>query len=208
MLHPEALPPGTLPVLERLMSIPVLRDHALVGGTALALRYRHRLSVDLDLFGSRFEHDRIRDDLKKEFGASFQYEPGRGSSIGLFCFINGVKVDIVKYPHPRIADLEQHGPLRIYADADIAAMKVQALLGRGKKKDFWDLHTLLQQYGLKEIIGWHLAKYPDQLLAISIPAAITYFTDAEDSEDPISLQGQTWEGVKASIQKAVRDYLS
>mgnify|MGYP000856792111 CR=1 FL=1 len=208
MLHVEALPPGTLPVLERLMAMPILRDHALVGGTALALRYGHRLSVDLDLFGGTFDHDAIRDALKEEFGTSFHYEPGRGTAIGLFCFVGAVKVDIVKYPHARIAELERHGPVRMYADPDIAAMKIQALLGRGKKKDFWDLYTLLQHHDLSTIMGWHRAKYPDQMLAISIPSAVAYFTDAEDSEDPVSLQGQTWEGVKASIQKVVRDYLS
>jgi hypothetical protein len=190
------------------MDLPVLRDHALVGGTALALRYGHRISVDLDLFGSHFEHELIRDALKAEFSSSFVYEPGRGRSIGLFCFIDGVKVDIVKYPHARIGDIEQHGVVRMYGDMDIGAMKIQALLGRGKKKDFWDLYTLLQHHDIGEVIGWHGAKYPDQMLAISLPSAITFFTDAEDSEDPISLQGQTWEGVKASIQKAVRDYLS
>ena len=37
---------------------------------------------------------------------------------------------------------------------------------------------------------------------------MTYFDDAEDDEDPISLKGQTWESVKKNIQKKVRDYLS
>ncbi len=46
------------------------------------------------------------------------------------------------------------------------------------------------------------------MLAISIPNAITYFTDAEESEDPVSFKGQTWNSVKKRIQKAVRDYLS
>ena len=190
------------------MSMPVLEGHALVGGTALALRYGHRMSVDLDLFGSTYEHDLLKEALHHEFGSAFHYEPGRGRAIGLFCYVDGVKVDIVKYPHARISAIEQHGAIRMYADEDIGAMKIQALLGRGKKKDFWDLHTLLQHHDLNKIMDWHRTKYPDQLLAISIPSAITYFTDAEDSEDPISLQGQTWEGVKASIQRSVRDYLS
>ncbi len=54
---------------------------------------------------------------------------------------------------------------------------------------------------------WHKEKFPSQMLAISIPSALTYFTDAEDSEDPVSLQDQTWEKVKDSISKAVCDYL-
>lgn len=207
MLHTETLPTGALPVLKRLMGMPMLEGYALVGGTALALRHGHRMSVDLDLFGGPFEHDRIKDALHQEFGQAFHYEPGRGKAIGLFCYIDGVKVAIVQYPHKRIAAVEHTGMIRMYADEDIAAMKIQTLLGRGRKKDFWDLQTLLEHYDLGAIMDWHRTKYPGQMLAISIPSAITYFTDAEDSEDPISLQGQTWEGVKETIRKAVRDYL-
>jgi len=46
------------------------------------------------------------------------------------------------------------------------------------------------------------------MFAISIPHAITYFVDADETEAPVSYKNQTWEGVKRGIQKAVRDYLS
>lgn len=208
MLHLEAIPAGAFSILGRLMDLPELGDHALVGGTALALRYGHRLSVDLDLFEAQFDHDVIRDALAVAFGDRFTYEPGRGKAIGLFCYIDGVKVDVVKYPHPRIREVEVIDGIRIYSDADIGAMKIQAILGRGKKKDFWDLSLLLEHHGLENLMNWHKEKYPNQMLAISIPSAITYFTDAEDSENPVSLQDQTWDGVKASINTAVREYLS
>ncbi len=45
------------------------------------------------------------------------------------------------------------------------------------------------------------------MLLISIPAALTYFEDAEESEDPVSLKGQSWEGVKKVIQQKVSEYL-
>jgi hypothetical protein len=96
----------------------------------------------------------------------------------------------------------------MYADEDIAAMKVEAILHRAKKKDFFDLELLLRMHGLAQVMACHRRKYPDNSIAISVPYAITYFKDAEDSEDPISLQGQTRATVKASIQKAVREYLS
>ena len=46
------------------------------------------------------------------------------------------------------------------------------------------------------------------MLAISIPNAITWFVDADETEAPVSFKGQTWEQVKKGISKAVRDYLS
>ncbi len=207
MLHLEAVPAGALPILKRLMALPELRDHALVGGTALALRYGHRLSVDLDLFGAQFDHTEIQQAIETEFGNQFSYEPGRGKAIGVFCYIGAVKVDVVKYPPLQIREIEVIDGIRLYSDADIGAMKIQAILGRGKKKDFWDLSLLMKQHGLEHLMEWHKEKFPSQMLAISIPSAITYFNDAEDSEDPVGLQGQTWEEVKRSISKAVSDYL-
>jgi hypothetical protein len=46
------------------------------------------------------------------------------------------------------------------------------------------------------------------MLAISIPHAITYFADADETEEPVSLKNQTWTGVKRDIQQIVREYLS
>ena len=98
--------------------------------------------------------------------------------------------------------------IRMYGSADIAAMKIQAILGRGKKKDFWDLAELFNYFSLDDIIQFHTNKYPSQQLLISIPYALTYFTDAEESDEPVSLKGQTWEKVKSIIQKKVSEYLS
>ncbi len=67
---------------------------------------------------------------------------------------------------------------------------------------------LLQHYKLEEIIGFHKQKYPSQDLLITIPQAISYFDDAEESEEPVSLKNQTWDSVKKAIQKSVREYLS
>ena len=43
---------------------------------------------------------------------------------------------------------------------------------------------------------------------ITVPQAITYFADAEESEDPISLKNQTWKGVQEFINVKVEAYLS
>lgn len=187
----------------------MLRPHALVGGTALALRYGHRLSVDLDLFTTApMDTGAVLAELQTRFTARFTFRRDQQAKWAVFGFIDGVKVDIVHFPHRCIAELHIENGIPMYADADIAAMKVEAILHRAKKKDFHDLELLLRMHGLAQVMEWHRCKYPDNSIAISVPYAITYFKDAEDGEDPISLQGQTWEGVKASIQKVVREYLS
>ena len=190
------------------MELPSLRPFSLVGGTALALRYGHRISIDLDLFvHEKFDHSTIENELQIEFGSDFDYESGH-KKIGIFCYIQKIKVDIVYFPHLPIAEIETIDKIRMYSCADIAAMKIQAILGRAQKKDFWDLFELLQHFSLQQIIDWHKQKYPSQMLAISIPNAITYFTEADESKTPVSFKKQTWAGVKKGIQRAVRDYLS
>lgn len=95
----------------------------------------------------------------------------------------------------------------MFATEDIIAMKVQAILGRGKKKDFWDIAELLNHFSVNDFIIFHKEKYTTQNLLITVPQAITYFSDAEESEDPISLKKQTWETVKKVISVKVDEFL-
>lgn len=208
MLHTQTVEPRTLSLLKDLMALPALKDFCLVGETALALKYGHRNSIDLEFF-SYIPPDFmvIERELQEKYGNEYvcEAEPKR---IGIFCYIKGVKIDVVKYPHLPIAAYEIQDGLSMYGDPDLAAMKIQAILGRARKKDFWDLFELLQHYKLEQIIEWHYQKYPSQLLAISIPNAITYFTEADASDTPVSYKGQTWAKVKKAIQLAVREYLA
>ena len=115
------------------MGLPSLLPFSLVRGATLALRYGHRSSVDLDLFShEEFNNSFIVNELRKEFGSRFDFESGH-RNLGIFCYLNKIKVDIVYYPHPLVGIVEINDRFRLYSDADIAAMKIQAILGRGKK---------------------------------------------------------------------------
>jgi len=189
------------------MVVPSLKPFSLVGGTALSLRYGHRSSIDIDLFSNeKFNHHQIIDELESTFQHKFVYKQQQ-TQFGIFCFIDDIKVDIVYFPHQPIAEMEETDNIRMYSSADISAMKIQAILGRAQKKDFWDLYELLRHYPLQQLMDWHKQKYPSQMLAISIPNAISYFADAEESETPVSYKGQTWEQIKKEIKRVVSDYL-
>ncbi|MGL4629890.1 MAG: nucleotidyl transferase AbiEii/AbiGii toxin family protein, partial [Leadbetterella sp.] len=189
------------------MEVPELQDFSLVGGTALSLLYGHRKSVDLDLFTNKnFENSDIINILSQVFGNSFDSRT-TNPRFGIFCFINDVKIDIVRHPHTMIRPERSLNGIRMFSTEDIIAMKVQAILGRGKKKDFWDVAELLKHYPVGDFIAFHKEKYATQNLLISVPQALTYFADADESEDPISLKNQTWESVQSFINKEVRRYL-
>ena len=207
MLYLTTVEPQTISILTRLQALPGLEDFYLVGGTALSLKFGHLISVDLDIFGhNRFDKETIINVLEKEFGNDFVYA-GNPVSWAVFCYIQNIKVDIVFYQHPTIAETVTLGNIKMYSNEDIIAMKLNAILGRGNKKDFWDIYELLNHYSLSQMIDFYYKKYPKQMLLISIPEALTWFIDAEESPDPVSLKSQTWEQVKKGIQEKVRDYL-
>jgi len=118
------------------MTIPELRDFSLVGGTALYLRYGHRKSVDLDLFSNKpFENSIIVRSLEKKIKVSF-VSRSTNPHFGIFGFVGELKVDLIRHPHPLIRPELNNDSIRMFSTEDIIAMRVQAILGRGKKKFF------------------------------------------------------------------------
>jgi predicted nucleotidyltransferase component of viral defense system len=161
----------------------------------------------LDFFSNKaFDNAIVMEILKNKFREKFIVEQ-KPPVFGIFCYVDGVKVDLVRHPHPLIRPEQTEEGIRMFSVEDIIAMKVQAILGRGKKKDFWDVAELLSHFSVPDFIEFHKQKYTTQNLIISVPQAITYFADAEESEDPISLKKQTWKGVQEAIKKKVRAYL-
>ena len=150
MLHTFTIGESTLVLLKRLQQIPMLSDLRLVGGTALALQLGHRNSVDLDLFGVIDKTiEQIAEELR-ERGLSIQEE--YASKIIKMFMVNGVKVDIVgNHFHWFTPPVEIDG-VSMAGLQDIAAMKLNAITGRGRKKDFIDLYFLMQHFTLKQML--------------------------------------------------------
>jgi len=182
----------------------MLHDLRLVGGTALALQLGHRNSVDLDLFGVIDKtQDQISDELKaKGFDVN---HPERESKMIKLLVVNGVKVDIVgghrEWLNPPI---EIEG-VRMASLQDIAAMRLHAITGRGRKKDFIDLYFLLQHFSLEQIVEFYVKKYPQNSLFIVI-RSLSYFKDAESDPMPDMFIDVGWEEMKSTIRNAIENF--
>ena len=200
MLSFRTIVPHTLELLKHLMAEPYLKDCRLVGGTALALQYGHRSSVDLDMFGDVPDDDIALLEILEGFGKV----QGQKTSKNIKAFVvDNIKVDFVNYTHfPWIDDAVVEDGLRLASPKDIAAMKISAIEGRGSKKDFIDLYFLLQHYSLEEILGFYVQKYP-QYSMFRVRMSLTYFEDAEQQENPIMFEKVDWETVKESIVQEV-----
>lgn len=96
MLQTKTVSAELLELLKALMEIEELKGLRLVGGTALALQFGHRNSIDIDLFGHFDLDDFALTKLLSQFG-DLQFLSG-SKSIKIY-LINGIKVDLVNYPY-------------------------------------------------------------------------------------------------------------
>ena len=202
MLSLRTIEPHTLELLRALMQEAALSELRLVGGTALALQYGHRSSVDLDLFGKiDIDGYELQSILSKYGVLKVENE----TKIIHQYYIDNIKVDIVNYPFEWISPIIEEDGIRLASPIDIAAMKVNAIEGRGTKKDFIDMYMLLQHYSLKEIIAFYQQKYPNYSIFRAL-RSLTYFEDAEDQFMPRMFIEDTWEDMKLYITNQVKLY--
>ena len=203
MLSIQTVQPDTLELLKAISAQPEVKELRLVGGTALALQYGHRQSVDLDFFGRLPEDKDELIDVVRHLGEVTVFNR---SKIILQMVVNQVKVDFVDYSRYPWIDEPVYGDGFVLAsDKDIAAMKINAIMGRGTRKDFIDLYVLLQHYSLKEILGFYQQKYPE-FSEYRALLSMTYFDDAEMQDMPLMFIDTPWEAMKISIIQAVETY--
>ncbi|MDQ3192197.1 MAG: nucleotidyl transferase AbiEii/AbiGii toxin family protein [Bacteroidota bacterium] len=183
------------------MSIDELASFNLAGGTALALQIGHRHSFDLDFFGSSaLTIENVLLILKNKYSSR---EIHRTKNI-LITDIAGVKVDFVKYNYPLIGEVINEKGIRLLSIEDIGAMKLDAIKGRGKKRDFYDLYFLLQKFELSYLFELHLKKYQEDTKLLIIKSMI-YFDDAEDDAPVQLLKSKvSWQEVKKFILEKVK----
>ncbi len=199
MLSYHTIEPRTLELLKKLSSKDFLSETRLVGGTALALQYGHRMSVDLDFFGN-IDSDAV--DFKtqlKEIGKLSVIKESKDIHIFL---LDGIKIDFINYPYPWIGDAVKEDEIVLASPQDIAAMKINAIEGRGSKKDFIDVYFLLQHYSMQDILGFYAKKYPEYSIFRAL-MSMTYFDDAENQFMPKMFVNLEWEEIKDALRKEV-----
>lgn len=202
MLHINTIAPETYNLLQGLSTVDLLKETRLVGGTSLALQYGHRNSVDLDFFG-KIDCDAYElTEALRAFGTIKKISQSKNIKAYI---INGIKVDIVNYNYAWIDSPVLENGLTLASDKDIAAMKINAIMGSGSKKDFLDLYSLLQRYELKEVLEFYTKKYTDGSLFRAV-LSLNYFDDADPQPSPIMCLDVKWEDVKHAIKTAVNNF--
>lgn len=212
MLYWNTVTPTLKDSLLLFMESQAFTDFRLVGGTALSLYRGHRMSVDIDLFtdaeyGS-IDFDAIDGYLQKRFSyvdTSFGILPGMGRS-----YVVGsgsedhVKLDVFYSPDKFLYPPYEEDGIRMSTIDDIVAMKIDVISRGGRKKDFWDLHELLNDYSLKEMLALHKRRAEFTHDEAQICRLLVDFAKADEEYDPKCLQGKYWEFIKEDFEELIR----
>lgn len=206
MLYYSTVSPNLENVLKQLSSSEVFKPFRLVGGTALSLQLGHRISIDIDLFtddsyGS-INFQKIENYLQENFNLTII--SSELTSMGKSYFIgknkeNAVKLDVF-YSDPFIRESLLEDGIEIAHLDDIVAMKIEVVQNGGRKKDFWDLHELLEAYSIDEMIDLHEQRYPYGHDRDAIVTNLNFFESADNDLDVICLRGKHWEVIKSDFE--------
>jgi hypothetical protein len=199
MLQTGTVKTTTLGLLKALQAEPVFTSARLVGGTALSLQIGHRESDDLDLFSVE-PMDMMA--IQSLLINKYEFVPSVIEENTLIGFVNGVKIDVIYHPFQWLEDVIVEDGMRLASIADIAAMKMHAIINSGRRpKDFVDIAFLSMHFSYNEIKGLLLGRYP-AYDPIMVDKAIIYFGDIDELLVPeIRMLGYVFDF--SSIQKRI-----
>lgn len=197
--------------LKQLMLIEEFNSFRIVGGTSLSLQLGHRESIDIDLFTDA-DYDSIDFSiLETKLIETFPYVDSSSVDLvgmGKSYFIGNNENELVKldlfYTDPFVFPVILEQNIRFSSIEEVAAMKFEIIANGGRKKDFWDIHELLETYTLDEMIDFYLKRNPygyskDELLAKTID-----FSKAEDDFTPNCYKEKVWELIKLDFEKLLK----
>lgn len=169
----------------------------LAGGTALALQLGHRTSVDLDFFS---EVDELHDESRAEIVAAMAFlDPDVISDrVGSLAFsVQGISTGFFGYGYSLIGQVAEFDGVQLASPTDIGLMKLDALISRASRKDFYDLYFIVQTTSLNSLLKLGKAKYPySRDFEFEAIESLTFFENADPDIQPNMLVPVPWNTVK------------
>ena len=198
--------------LRKIMANKAFDNHYLVGGTALALQRGHRISVDIDMFTNILYGDMNTNEIKVALIETFPYVENierLDETLMVYSLFVGndadncVKLDICYDDEPVFPLVSMEG-IRMLSEKDIAAMKINAITqDRQRKKDFWDIHDLLESYSMEQMVSFALKRYPWSLTLGKIVDGFQRLPLLNDYTEVKCLKGKYWEFIVEDLLEQI-----
>ena len=192
-------------VLTEFSQSTIAKRFYLAGGTALSLQIGHRLSVDLDFFSPSEDIPAIRPTLENSLANLFPILAD--SSWGNLVYLaKNVRVGFYGYGFPLVAPLVEAEGIRLASIDDVALMKLDAMLSRAARKDFYDLYFICKNRSLKQIFKQARQKYPSvRDFESQATKRLAYFENAEKESEPSLLEKVSWQTVKEYFTQQAKE---
>ena len=195
--HWEAISPIMRELLVWIGRQAFSKHFYLGGGAALALQVGHRKSVDLDFFSETDEvHARTRQTLIHGFSPR-QAQVIENVDGNLLLLVDDLHAGFFSYGYPLLEPVETVENINIASLLDIGLMKLDAVIGRGSRKDFFDLYIITRQIPLPDLLRGGERKYPQvrdfPLMALE---GLLQFDTADRDLQPEMLEDLSWENVR------------
>ncbi len=185
MKNLKGLAQNTKSVLVSLSDLRLLESFTFVGGSALSIHLRHRLSEDLDFFSwkDELEKEELLQELRELFKESLHIENIGRKQLDLK--IEKVKVTFFANNWDQLAEKEKLvNHIGIAGLKVLTGMKLNTLFLRAKFRDYYDLYVINQQiYSIKQMYDI-IKGYMPEINKKLFQTALTYVDDIE--EDNIS----------------------
>ena len=204
--------PLLMECLRKIMANKAFDNHYLVGGTALALQRGHRISIDIDMFTNTLYGEMNTEEIKKVLIEMFPYTENLDrldETLMVYSLYVGnssddcIKLDICYDDNP-VFPLVQIEGIRMVSEKDIAAMKLNAIAqDRQRKKDFWDIHDLLETYSIENMVSFALKRYPWSLTLDKIIDSFKRLHSFDDYTEIRCLKGKYWEFVVEDLLEQI-----
>jgi hypothetical protein len=188
------------------MAAEVFAPFRLVGGTSLSLQRGHRESEDIDLFTDAPYDSLDFAAIEKFLRDSYSYVDSNNVGpvgMGRSYYVGNSKDKSVKldvfYTDSFIRPIKVIDDVRFATTDEIVAMKLDIVQRGGRKKDFWDLHEVKEEYSFEAMLLLHEERYPFSHNRKLITRNFSVFENADKDFDPICLRQKQWEVIKLDL---------
>jgi len=83
-------------------------------------------------------------------------------------------------------------------------MKLEVIAHGGRKKDFWDIHELLETFSLDDLLDFYLKRNPYGFTKSELTTQITNFSIAEDDFTLNCYRNKDWEIIKLDFEDLIK----
>jgi len=206
-MHPECVEEKARILMSRLGPTLGMHGGVLAGGTGLSLHLGHRISGNLEFFTQRtFRPSDILEELRALAGV---VEPVTMDEGAMVVQADGARVTVVQTlvrfgePVTRVNGCDVAGV------ADIAAMKLMAIVATGTRSDFVDLYAVLQTVPFRTVVRNALERYgATDLEPLVVGKGLVWFEQADVQSDPVYAGAPVaWGHVREFFRSSLRQFV-